>query len=161
MKGMSPMISVVLLVAIAVSVGIMVTTWITHWVTEQTTDVSVSCAVNTNYVIESVRWNISSSLNNTLLIKITNRGTQKLYGFGVVLSNGTKVVNLNSSSPLIDQGGISASNKLGTQESVYIKVNMTNTTLHYPGLGATLTEVRVTNDACKTVSQKTNTILTS
>jgi len=157
-KAISPVISVVLLIAVAVSVGILVTTWVTHWVVSTTGSSSISCAVNTNYIIEEAKFNISSAYNNTLLVKITNKGTEQLYGFGAILDNGTKVVIINSNDSIIDQGGISSTNKLKREESVYITINLTNTTLGYPTLGATLTEVKIRNDACPAVSTSTSTI---
>jgi flagellin-like protein len=159
MKGVSPIIATIILIALAITIGMMLSSWITHWFYIQTGRTSVSCALETNYAIESARWNISStSLNNTLLIKVLNKGSRGIYGFGVVLDNGTRIVQLNSSSSLVNQGGISSSNPLQQEQSAYISVNLTNTTLYYPVLGSTLTEVRVTNDACPDVSQKTTAI---
>ena len=155
-SGLSPIVSVVLLIAVAVAVGIMVTTWITGWVSQQTSSTALACAINTNYVIDSAAVNQSST--NTLLIRLSNRGSLGLYGFGVVLDNGTRVVQLNSSSSMIDQGGISTANKLGREQTTYLLVNMSNATLGYPEHLATLTEVRVTNDACNAVSAKTTSI---
>lgn len=159
-KGISPIISVIILVALAITVGIMVTTWVTHWVTTQTGKSSISCAIDTNYIIEQARWNISSSLNNTLLLKIVNKGSQKLYGFGVILDNGTKILQFNSSSRLIDQGNISSSNQLQREQAVYIAINLSNSTLGYPPFGATVSSVKVTNDACDSVSAATTSITT-
>ena len=158
MKGVSPVIATILLIAVAISVGIMVTTWITHWVVTQTSSESIACAINTNYVIDSAEFNKSTALNATLLLKVTNRGSEKLYGFGVILDNGTSILMLNSTSSLIDQGSISIGNKLNRESSAYVKVNLTNTTAGYTTMGTTLTEVKLTNDACPAVSTSTKTI---
>ena len=158
MKGVSPIISVILLIAVSISVGIMVTTWITHWVVTQTGSSSISCAIDTNYVIDSAEFNKSTALNNSLLVKITNKGSQKIYGFGAILDNGTAIVKLNSSDSLINQGGTSLTSKLDREQSAYIVINLTNIILGYPQLGRTLTEVKVTNDACSAVSSSTKTI---
>ncbi|MBM3303835.1 MAG: hypothetical protein FJY76_01970 [Candidatus Aenigmarchaeota archaeon] len=157
-KGVSPVIATILLIAVAISVGIMVTTWITHWVVTQTSSQSIACAINTNYVIDTAEFNKSTALNSTLLLKVTNRGSEGLYGFGVVLDNGTTIMMLNSTSSLISQGGISSGNKLGREQPVYVAVNLTNTTAGHTRLGCTLTEVKVTNDACPAVSARTTTI---
>lgn len=157
-KGVSPIIATILLIAVAISVGIMVTTWITHWVVTQTSSESIACAINTNYVIDTAEFNKSTALNNTLLLKVTNRGSEKIYGFGAILDNGTVILMLNSSNSLISQGGISSSNKLGREQSVYLTVNLTNTSTGYPTLGRTLAEVKVTNDACPAVSTSTKAI---
>lgn len=157
-KGVSPIIATILLIALAISVGIMVTTWITHWVVTQTSSESIACAINTNYIIDIAEFNKSAALNNTLLLKITNKGSEKIYGFGAILDNGTVILMLNSSNSLINQGGISSTNKLNRESAVYITVNLTNTTLGYTTLGKTLTEVKVTNDACPAVSTSTKSI---
>jgi len=160
-KGVSPVIATILLIAVAISVGIMVTTWITHWVVTQTSSESIACAINTNYVIDAAEFNKSTALNSTLLLKVTNRGSQGLYGFGVILDNGTTILMLNSSSSLINQGGISSGSKLGREQPIYLTVNLTNTTSGHTRLGCTLTEVKVTNDACPAVSASTNVITKS
>lgn len=157
-KAISPVVSVVLLIAVAVSIGILVTTWITHWVTTTTGSTSISCAMNTNYIIESAEFNKSSTYNNTLLIKLTNKGGEWLYGFGAILDNGTRIVILKPNNTIINQGGISLTNKLKREESVYITINMTNKTLNYPALGGTLDEIKITNKACPAVSTRTSTI---
>jgi len=157
-KAISPVVAVVLLIAVAVSVGILVTTWITHWVTTTTGSTSISCAINTNYIIESAEFNKSSAYNNTLLVKLTNKGIEHLYGFGAVLDNGTRIVVLKSNSTLINQGGISSTNKLKREESIYITINLTNKTAGYHTLGGSLDEVKITNEACPAVSTRTSTI---
>ncbi len=157
-KGVSPVIATILLIAVAISVGIMVTTWITHWVVSQTSSESIACAINTNYVIDSAEFNKSTALNNTLLMKVTNRGTERLYGFGAILDNGTAIMMLNSSSSFIDQGGISSANTLKRENSAYVKINLTNTTAGHTMMGTTLTEIKITNDACPAVSTSTKTI---
>jgi flagellin-like protein len=160
-KGVSPVIATILLIAVAISVGIMVTTWITHWVVTQTSSESIACAINTNYVIDAAEFNKSTTLNSTLLLKVTNRGSQGLYGFGVILDNGTTILMLNSSSSLVGQGGINSGNKLRREQPIYLTVNLTNTTAGYTNLGCTLSEVKVTNDACPAVSASTATITKS
>jgi flagellin-like protein len=160
-KGVSPIIATILLIAVAISVGIMVTTWITHWVVTQTSSESIACAVNTNYIIDSAEFNKSTALNSTLLVKITNKGAEKIYGFGAFLDNGTYILPLNSSSSLIDQGGISSANKLGQESSAYIKINLTNTTAGYTALGCALSALKITNDACPSISASTSTITKS
>ncbi|MBU0530736.1 MAG: archaellin/type IV pilin N-terminal domain-containing protein [Candidatus Aenigmatarchaeota archaeon] len=156
-KGVSPIIAVVILIAVAVSIGIMVTTWVTHWVTTQTGSDDITCSIDTTYVIESAKFNVSAY--NVLLLKITNKNEKGLYGFGVVMDNGTRVVQFNSSdSQITTDPVVSAADMLTQEEAIYISVNLSNSTLAHPWLGATLTEVRVTNDACPTVTAKTNAI---
>lgn len=161
-KGISPVVAVVLLVAVAISLGMLVTSWVTHLYYD--IGETSACSIKTNYVIDSVAWNQTSKstiYNSTLLIKITNKGDLNLYGFGVEMLNGTRIVNLDPS--LVDQGGISSTNKLEREHSVYLIVNLTNATLNYPAFGRSLltsdeVEVKVTNDACDDISAKTATV---
>ena len=159
-KGLSPVVSVVLMIAVAISIAILVTTWVTNLTQQQITG-DKSCALNTNYIIESAKWNKSNDLNATLLIKLTNKGQQKLYGFAVQIDNGTDIIDFNSS--VVDQDGISASNKLERERSAYLVVNLTNANLAYPALGASLVTsddvvIKITNEACNTVSSETNSV---
>ena len=161
-KAVSPVVAVVLLIGVAVSMGILVTTWVTHWVTVQTTGVSLSCAVDTNYIIESANYN--STGNNHLRLKITNKGERKIYGFGAVLDNGTLIMRLNSSDPLIEQFVINATNPLEREESEYIIIYLNGTEEeedimeYYTTFGSTLVEVRLLNDVCDSVSARTTVI---
>jgi len=160
-KGVSSVVSTVLMIAVAISIGILVTTWITHWVQQQTGSKDISCAINTNYVVDSAEWNKSGQYNGTLLIKLTNKGKQKLYGFGVVIDNGTKILEFGQSS--VGQGGISSSSTLERERSVYLTVNLTNSTLRYPAFGRSLmtssdVTVKVTNAACDAVPAETNSV---
>ena len=155
-KGLSPVVAVVLLIVASISMGIMVTTWVTHWISSQTGSESISCAINTNYLIEDAIFNKSG--NNTLRIKLLNKGAQDLYGFGAVLDNGTRIVRINSTNKYIDHMNISEFNPLKREQTMYLLVNLTNETLGYPWLGGTLEEVRIVNDACDTVSAKTTEI---
>jgi len=163
-KGISPVVAVVLLIAVAVTVGMMVTTWITHWVTEQTDKPSLTCAINTIYVIDSARFNYTG--NDALLIKITNEGSEGLYGFGLILDNGTIIRQINSSHPNITiSPSVSETNKLTQEHSAYITLqNLSFFNLSAPSwgpnFGKTLTEVKVTNDACTARTAKTTTIAT-
>jgi len=141
------------MIAVAISIGVLVTTWVTNWTQRQTSS-DTACAINTNYVINSVEWN-KTGYNSTLLVKITNKGSQKLYGFGAVIDNGTKINEFDYT--VIDQGGVSSLNKLDRERSVYLLINLTNSTLRYPAFGRSLTksddiEIRITNKACDAVS---------
>ena len=160
MRGMSPIVSTVLLIAVAISVGVFVTNWTLGW-TERQTGSDKACVTDTYYIIEKAEWNKSSTLNDTLRIKITNKGRQQLYGFSVQIDNGTKILTFDSDE--VGQGDISVSAKLDREHSAYITVNLTNTTLGYPAFGNSLltsseVEIRVANEACDGVSAKTDTV---
>jgi len=161
LRGLSPVVSVVLMVAVAISIGIIVTTWVTHWIQEETSSPDISCAMNTNYVIDSVEWS-KAGYNNSLLIKITNKGKQRLHSFGVIIDNGTKILVFNISS--VAQGSISSTSTLDREHSAYISINLTNNPVENDSVfGASLVssndvEVRVTNSACDAVSAVTNSV---
>jgi flagellin-like protein len=162
-KGISPVVAVVLLVAVAISLGMLVTSWITNLYYDIRSGES-ACAIKTNYIIDSVQWNQTSkspAYNSTLLIKITNKGELKLYGFGLEMLNGTKILNFDSSE--VDQGGISSTNKLERERSTYLLVNLTNSSLRYPAFGRSLltsedVSIKVTNEACEAVSAETTSV---
>jgi len=165
-KGISPVVASVILIAVSVSVGVMVSTWITHLI-EQEISQDELCSINTNYNIESAKFN--SSGNNTLWLRIKNEGEYELYGFGVILDNGTQIIIMNSSDNRTNQGGISATNKLKRKYSMYLKVNLTNTTeesIDYQGFGLSLTtssntKITVFNDACTATDSEIITVTTS
>jgi flagellin-like protein len=162
-KGISPVVAVVLLVAVAISLGMLVTSWITHLYYEISGGES-ACAINTNYIIDSVEWNRtakSPTYNSTLLIKITNKGKQQLYEFGVEVLNGSRIVEFDSA--IVNQGGISSNAKLDRERSVYLLVNLTNESFNYPAFGRSLltsddVSIKVTNGACKAVSAETTSV---
>lgn len=159
MKGISPVVASVILIAVSISVGVLVSTWITHLVEEQTGGARL-CAINTLYNVESAKFNISA--DNNLWLKITNEGEYELYGFGVVIDNGTMIIIMNSTDNRTDQGNMSSSNKLKRKESLYLIVNLTNTTeegVDYQGFGLSLTtssstDIVVTNEACTAISSE-------
>jgi flagellin-like protein len=152
-KGVSPVIATVLLIAVAIAIGILVTTWITHWTSTQISSQPITCAINTNYIIESVEYNKTGG--DTLLVKVTNKGAENLYGFSAVLDNGTHILDVNSTSWRINQGGISKTSPLRREKSAYVTVNLT---INYTALGDTLTDVRILNEACNAVSARTTFI---
>ncbi len=152
MKGISPIIAVVLLIAISISLGVLATGWVRNWVMEQTSTELLSCVLDTNYQIDSVTYNSTSKI---LRIKITNKDSRELYGFGVILDNGTTTQTFNSSaSELSVSPSITSSNRLKREQSAYITVNLTS----YSALGSSLTEVKVTNSVCNAVSAKSDSI---
>ena len=165
-KGISPVVASVILIAVSVSVGIMVSSWITHLIDQETSQDGL-CALNTLYNIESAKFNISG--DNTLWLKIKNEGEYELYGFGVVMDNGTVIIIMNLTHSRLDQANISSSNKLKRQYSMYLKVNLTNTTeenINYQAFGLSLTtssntKITVLNDACKVTDSEITTVSTN
>lgn len=160
-RGVSEVVSVVLVIAVAISVGIMVTIFITGWTRTQLSETSVSCAISTNYDIQDIKYN-STGFNNTLLIKVINDGKSGVYGFGVTVSNGSEVYRFNSSSTAIGQGGISSGNRLGQKQTALITLNLTAANVSI-GFGQSFRttsdlEITVTNDACPAVSSERNAV---
>lgn len=152
MKAISPVVAVVLLISVTLSLGVVVTSWIRNWILKETINPQISCVLETNYVIDSVTY---STDTNELKIKITNKGTTELYGFGVMLQNATIIQEFNSSNPLVSiSPNITVINKLGREKSAYIKINLSD----YIPLALSLTEVKVLNDACDAVSASTTSI---
>jgi flagellin-like protein len=158
-KGISPIVAVVLMIAVAISLGVLVTIWITSWVTTQTTSSGLACVVNTNYIIDSATYYNSS---NELRIKVTNKGQEGLWGFGFALDNGTDVRQFNWSN-VYGQDGINQSNKLRSQQSLYLWVNSSSIAIDGRAMtnefGLSLREIALTNEACPTApAAKTTTI---
>ncbi len=160
MRGISPIVAVVLMVAVAISIGVLVTIWITSWVTTQTTNPSLTCVVYTNYIIDSATYYNNS---NELRVKITNKGQEGLWGFGLSADNGTDVRQFNWSY-VWGQTGLNSTNKLKSQQSVYLWVNASSLTIDGKTLtadfGRSLREVRITTEACPAASAASTTTIT-
>lgn len=153
MRGISPVIAAIILIGLAISVGIMVSSWVTHMVDQQTGE-NAFCKLNTNYIIETTEFNRSGA--NELLMKVTNKGTYELYGFGVEVDNGTYVVQFNSTDTRISTSpAISSTGKLKQEHSAYITTSMAG----YTALARTATKIKLVNDACSGTSTSTNSII--
>lgn len=146
MRGVSPIVAVIVMVALAVTMGVMVSIWMTGWVSTQKGSEEFGCAARTRYLIESAKYTQSDS---GLRFRLTNMGEEGLYGFDIMLFNGTNSETFAYNSPNITLSeNISQSNKLEREESVYVVVNLSGGR----NMGATLTEVRVKNMACGAVT---------
>jgi len=154
-KGISDIIAVVLMIAVAIAIGVFVTNFATSWVTEQTSSSSIACAIKTNYIIDDAKYNFSGK--GDLLVKITNKGDQKIHGFGFVIDNITLIQTFASDSSLINNQ-VSLANALGREQSAIITLNLSNTTLGYPTLAKTVEKITVTNVACDAVSASISTV---
>jgi len=146
-RGVSDIIAVVLMIAVAIAIGVFVTNFATKWVTEQTGEESMTCAIKTNYVIDDAKFNYSGK--NNMLVTITNKGDEGLYGFGFVLNNITNIRTFNSSDPRI-LNQLTVTSALGREQSHILTLNLTNST--HLQLGKSATEIKITNDACVAVS---------
>jgi len=155
MKGLSPIIAVVLMIAITVAVGVMISSWITHWVSSRTSQASSACVTSTNYRIDSATFDYSDTKNMTIII--TNLGSVELYGFSVQMLNGTNVEVYNSTDPKLSiSPNITETNPLKEQRSAVIIINMAGG--YHSSLGNTADQIKVLNKACPTFSAETLTI---
>lgn len=154
-KGISPIVAAVLLIAVSISVGVLATTWVRNWILEQTQEDILSCVLDTEYQINAAEYNTTSNL---LKLKMTNKNERALYGFGVLLDNGTTFLDVNYTDANITLSpSITATNRLERERVVYLTLNLT----YFSGfetLGDTLSEIKVSNEVCSTVVAKTGTI---
>jgi flagellin-like protein len=153
MKAISPIIATIILIGIVIMIGAIISGWITQWVTRETHEITTGCTMNTNYVIDSAKLNESG--DDKLVLKITNKNTEKIHTFSIELLNHTDILLFNESDIEVDLSpNITEANPLEEEQSVYIKINLSN----YKVMGKSLTEIRVMNKACPEVSAKTKLI---
>jgi len=146
LKGISPVVAVVILMALVVTLGIMVSIWTTGWFSTQRSAQEFGCASRSRYIIENAKYYLSET---TLKFRITNKGDEGLYEFAVSLYNGTMTENMITTAGNITLSeAITSTNKLGREESVYMAVNLSGGR----NMGPTLTQVRVKNGACESIS---------
>jgi hypothetical protein len=164
MKGLSPIVSVVILVVISLSIASMVAQWMYGFVattaneTGTTAQQQVRCRTagldfDTDYGYYGIQYNFSGnvSANETdwIKIKVVNTGTLDLYGFTVEATLLNNTDEMIEHYPLTDASGRTASNPLRPAQSAIIVANITydiNETT------TTLTEVKVLNSVCPEVA---------
>jgi archaellum component FlaF (FlaF/FlaG flagellin family) len=149
MKGVSPVVAGVILISVAVVVGVMVSTWVTNWTSTQTSN-TPTCAVNTHYVIDSATF--TSSTNETR-VKITNRGSEGIYGFEMTVDNGTDILRF---STITESFNTSVTSKLTQGNSIYLSAVVNGT--FNKSICSLAKEIRVSNRGCPSVLIKTETI---
>lgn len=106
MKGISPIISVVLLILIAVLLSIIVSNWMTSLTRDVSTDVEenvgskIACEMisydfDTDYGNYGILYNFSGN-NDTISVKIINTGNENIYNFGfeITLKRGDEYIIL-------------------------------------------------------------------
>jgi len=150
-KAVSPLIAVMILIGVALGIGVGLSGWIMHYVSRQTE--YNPCSLKTDYVIDSAYFNTDNSI---LTVRVTNRGSTPLYGFGVVLANGTDTVFFNSSSPeLTTSPDISEKNRLEKGQSLYVNIDLSDNN----GMGVSLDNITITNEVCPDVSATADSIV--
>lgn len=150
-KGLSPLIGAIILIVITISAGVIVSNFIVQFVSRQTGSQTI-CATNALYTIESAVFNGSG--DNMLVLTIVNRGEEKLYGFGVEMSNRTAIeIFRNGSANITTSPDLGEFNKLGQEETALVKVSLGGNALI-----ETADVVKVTNIACTEATAQTRDI---
>lgn len=149
MRGVSPIISVVIMIAVVIMLGAAISSWIGEDISKQTSSWR-DCSVYTKYEITNAKF--KSSTNQTL-ITVINKGIQQLYGFSLQFENGT---DLQTVTGVTESPATNTSSKLDKGKSVsitYTCIGNYNRTL-----GRTMTWLKVINTACPQVPAETTKI---
>jgi len=151
-KGISPVISAVIVVAIVFAIAALSTPWmfeITQNATNQTQiyqETSLLCQntaydFDTDYGTYGVSWNFSGT-NDTLDVKIINTGSTNLRGFSIEIlidtTTGLDIKQLDVNSTYQRTGA----NPLKPGQTAILKANITQ------DLTGTLQEVKILNEVC-------------
>lgn len=150
-KGVSPLIAVIILLAIAITTGIVISNWVNNFIFRSTSDISVHCATSANYIIEFAQYD---SATTTLTVKVTNKNSIGLYGFGAEVQNFTAIESFRSNEVTTSPGDLAVDNRLRQEQSAFIYIDMAD---HTP-LAETATTVVITNEACPSVSARTTSV---
>lgn len=152
MRGVSPVISAVIVVAIVFGIAALTTPWmfeLAQNATNQTQayqQTSLLCQntaydFDTSYGIYGVSWNFSSA-PDTLDVKIINTGNTNLQGFSIEIlintTTGLDIILLDINSTYQRTGA----NPLKPGQTTILKANITQ------NLTGTLREVKVLNEVC-------------
>ncbi|MFQ5647622.1 MAG: hypothetical protein ACE5FW_00110 [Candidatus Aenigmatarchaeota archaeon] len=152
MRGISPIVSAVIVVAIIFGIAAVTTPWmfgLTQNVTNQTEagqTLRLICQntaydFDTGYATYGVDWNFSAG-NGTLDVKIVNTGNINLHNFSLEATlnttTGLEIVYLDINSSSQKTGA----NPLKPGQTAILKANVTQ------NLTGTLREIKVLNDVC-------------
>lgn len=89
-KGISPLISTILLIAFTMIVAAILAVWAQHYATTQTQQMQY--CIESGLYIHTCRWTASTAPNGTLKIVVKNTGNHDL-GFTVVLEYGNETLH--------------------------------------------------------------------
>lgn len=152
LKGISPLIAIIVMMGVAITIGVLISNWVTQWSTENLETTTASCSLNTNYVIDSAVFKNSTS---TVIIKVTNKNSKQLYGFSAQIENASNILVYNASDGNVTYSpNVTSSNKLLRGRSVFVFLNLTR----HPSMGTSATNVKVFNEACPAVYTETTVI---
>lgn len=151
-KGVSPIVSTVIVVLLVFAIAALVSPWVLDMVTQvsnetsQRTDMQLRCQntaydFDTNYGTMGLNWNFTGS-QDTLNAKIVNTGSINLYNFTfeLVIDTGTGMDVMRFSPNSTNQ--ITRADPLEPGESEILVANVTT------DINGTLTEVKIMNTIC-------------
>ncbi len=145
MKGISPIIAVVILIGFTLTIGVLVSSWITQLSTQQTTESETTLSECKGLMYSFSKLDVTYTTSDHILtIKVTNIGTKDIYGFSVEVANSTYIAG---DVPIVQN--VLETDPLRPQGSAYIKADLTN----YLEMGK-LEYVKVLNSVCPTYSFK-------
>lgn len=146
-KGISPIISTVLLVAFAIALAAIVGPWLTGFTKDRGQEVEkrgkkqVDCVYSSiGFGINDIYYNISGNAypDSTVNITVTNTGSEELYNPGISLNVNNRIYSYEP-TPGTD---LNTSNVLDPGTQTYLITNITD------DLSGTLEEVRVVFQSC-------------
>ncbi|RLJ10344.1 MAG: hypothetical protein DRP15_00205 [Candidatus Aenigmatarchaeota archaeon] len=151
MKGVSPLISMIILIGIAIAIGAMLSPWITRLITSGMNEASnqthteIKCQnlaydFDSSYGVNGAEWDFSGS-NDWLRVKIVNTGTINVYGFSfeILLDSGTPVIKHFVATSSTQR---TESKPLRPGQSYIIEANITE------DLTGTIKEIKILNAVC-------------
>ncbi len=120
-KGLSPLLSVVLLVAVTLSIGVFVSGWLSSTAKTQTEQVTANNDVTCNYAsLNAQNAVFNQSGNNEIKFDITNTGTKDLTISKIrVTDNSSNTELLNTSYYLYAGDGYTITETLSSLTDVY------------------------------------------
>ena len=148
-RGVSPVVAVVIMVAVAVILAVFVSGWVIENISKQTRD-SPDCSVHTQYEIESAKF---KSSNNQTRVVVINKGEESIYGFSLQIENGTDMQTVAGAT---ESPATNSSSRLGKGRSVFI--TYTSIGNYNRTLALTMTGLKVMNAGCPEVFEETGTI---
>ena len=151
-KGISPIISAVIVIAIVFIIAALVSPWMYDIVSDMTnqtqkdTSDEIKCrnaayGFDPNYGTYGASWDFST-INNTMGIRIKNTGTISLHNFSFELTFNETIIEYFDATDYTQR---TASNPLKPGQSAFLNASFTK------DVNDTLTSVKITNIVCPSV----------
>ncbi|RLI98463.1 MAG: hypothetical protein DRO99_00670 [Candidatus Aenigmatarchaeota archaeon] len=152
MKGISPIISTVILIAIIFSIATFVSPWIFQLITSTTnqtssdTSTEIKCMnaaydFDTGYGTYGVKWEFSTQ-NDTLGARIKNTGTVNLHSFQFELTFNDTIISYHNATSGTQR---TRANPLKPGQSAFLNASFTD------NVNDTLTAIKILNGPCPSV----------